>query len=535
MVKIGILGAGRWGKNLVRNYAELNCLECICDTNQERLDEYKKLYPNVHMTRDMDELFSKVSAVVIASPAVYHYEHVKVALEKGKDVFVEKPLALDSEQGEELARIATQNKQLLMVGHVLNYHPVIVKIKQLLQEKVLGDIYYIQSSRLSHGMFRTEENVLWSFAPHDISIIMNLLEENPKKVQAFGGSYLLDGIEDTCTIHLEFSGKVKGKIDVNWLHPTKEQKLVIAGSEGLLVFDDCNEWSKKLQLIKQPITWETPTLPLPNKTPPQSIEVEEKEPLKEECRHFIQSCQNRTEALTNGNEGLSVLRVLQAAQKSLDSNNQAISMHTHSDYFIHPTAIVHETASIGKESKVWHFSHIMQDAIIGEACTLGQNVFVANGVRIGSNVKIQNNISVFSGVVCEDNVFLGPSMTFTNIKNPRSEFPRNGQYTLTYVRKGVTVGANATIVCGVELGEYCFIGAATVVTKDVKPFALVVGSPGKQIGWVNRHGNRLDLPLSAPHGDTIEVMCPDTHDIYQLNGDDLSIKVMKNTLELAHA
>jgi UDP-2-acetamido-3-amino-2,3-dideoxy-glucuronate N-acetyltransferase len=160
---------------------------------------------------------------------------------------------------------------------------------------------------------------------------------------------------------------------------------------------------------------------------------------------------------------------------------------------IHPTAIVEQGAKIGDETKIWHFSHIMPSAIIGNKCNIGQNVFIADGVVLGNNVKIQNNVSLYTGVVCEDDVFLGPSCVFTNVINPRSSVNRKSEYAKTIVKKGVSVGANATIVCGNDLGEYCFIGAGAVVTKYVPPYALVVGNPAKQIGWISEYGHRLDF------------------------------------------
>lgn len=162
-----------------------------------------------------------------------------------------------------------------------------------------------------------------------------------------------------------------------------------------------------------------------------------------------------------------------------------------SEYYCHPTAIIDEGARIGKNTKIWHFTHIMKNCIIGENCNIGQNVFIAEGVILGNNVKVQNNVSIYTGVICEDDVFLGPSMVFTNVINPRSAIIRKDQYKKTLVKKGATIGANATIVCGVTIGEYAFVGAGAVVTKDVKPYALVVGNPARQIGWMSEYGHRL--------------------------------------------
>ncbi len=182
-------------------------------------------------------------------------------------------------------------------------------------------------------------------------------------------------------------------------------------------------------------------------------------------------------------------------------------------FFAHPTAVIDEGAEIGPGTKVWHFCHIMPGAQIGAGCSLGQNVFVAAGVVLGDNVKVQNNVSVYTGVICEDDVFLGPSMVFTNVVNPRSAVVRKDEYRSTRVGRGASIGANATIVCGHDIGAYAFIGAGSVVTKDVPPFALVVGNPARQIGWMSEHGERLHFD------ETGRAHCPGSGDVYLLQGD----------------
>lgn len=181
-------------------------------------------------------------------------------------------------------------------------------------------------------------------------------------------------------------------------------------------------------------------------------------------------------------------------------------------YFAHETAVIDEGCAIGDDCKIWHFSHIMNDAVLGEKCNLGQNVVISPGVKLGRNVKVQNNVSIYTGVECEDDVFLGPSMVFTNILNPRSAVIRKDQYVKTFVRKGASIGANATVVCGNEIGAYALIGAGAVVTKDVKPYALVLGNPSKQVGWVSSFGHRLDFQNG-------EAICPESKERYVLEND----------------
>jgi UDP-2-acetamido-3-amino-2,3-dideoxy-glucuronate N-acetyltransferase len=180
------------------------------------------------------------------------------------------------------------------------------------------------------------------------------------------------------------------------------------------------------------------------------------------------------------------------------------------EYFAHETAVIDEGCKIGKGTKIWHFSHIMSPCTIGENCNIGQNVVVSPDVVLGRNVKVQNNVSIYTGVTCEEDVFLGPSMVFTNIINPRSHIIRKEQYIRTLVRKGASIGANATIVCGNEIGEYAFIGAGAVVTKNVKPYELIVGNPGRHVGWMSEYGHRLEFD------DNGIAECPESHEKYQL-------------------
>ncbi len=185
-------------------------------------------------------------------------------------------------------------------------------------------------------------------------------------------------------------------------------------------------------------------------------------------------------------------------------------MKKNQEYFAHPTAVVDEGCTIGKDSKIWHFSHLMPGCTIGERCNIGQNVVISPGVILGNNVKVQNNVSIYTGVTCEDDVFLGPSMVFTNITNPRSAVVRRDKYEKTLVRKGASIGANATIVCGHNIGEYAFIGAGAVVTKEVPPYALVVGNPARQTGWMSESGHRLDFNRDG------YAYCPESHEEYEL-------------------
>jgi UDP-2-acetamido-3-amino-2,3-dideoxy-glucuronate N-acetyltransferase len=521
MKNLALVGAGYWGKNLARNFHALGALHTLCDASDKTLDSYGSEYEGILKTKDVNGVLKDpaISRVAIAAPAALHYDLVKRALEAGKDVFVEKPICLDIEQGRELITLAKTKGLILMVGHLLQYHPCIRAIQELLAKGDLGKLQYITSNRLNLGKIRKEENALWSFAPHDISVLLSLVQgQLPKSVICTGHASLTPGVADTTLTSLDF-GDVKAHVYVSWLNPFKEQKLTVVGSHGMMVFDDTKNWKEKLVIYRNHLTWSEGAIPTPKKDNGEPLIVPESEPLRDECNHFLDCCERRIPARTDGEEGLGVLQVLDAAQQSLNKNGEAASpadisflAFKVSDFFTHPTAFVDPKAAVGKGTKIWHFSHIMAGAELGEKCNIGQNVVVSPGVKLGRNVKVQNNVSIYTGVVCEDDVFLGPSMVFTNINNPRSAVVRRDQYVETTIRTGASIGANSTIVCGNELGAYCFIGAGAVVTKPVKPYALVVGNPARQIGWMSRHGEKLEMPLL---GDG-EAICPATGEKYEL-------------------
>ncbi|HTR48135.1 MAG TPA: Gfo/Idh/MocA family oxidoreductase [Verrucomicrobiae bacterium] len=507
--RVGVVGCGYWGRNLVRNFHELGALAAICDLQQENLGAMRQQY-GVPATDRVDELLMMrdVQAVVVAAPAALHYELAKKALLCGKDVFVEKPLALQLEQGAELVDLARARSRILMVGHLLHYHPATAALQRMLEDGELGKIEYISSSRLNFGKLRTEEDILWSFAPHDISMILHLLGEPPTTVAAQGASYLNHPISDVTLTILAFKSGVKAHIFVSWLHPFKEQKIVIVGDRKMAVFDDTSS-ENKLVLYPHRIEWVN-RMPVARRAEGEVIALENVEPLRAECAHFLDCVEHRKRPRTDGENGLEVLRVLHAAGQSIHEQGRPISFEANvaPTFFVHPSAIVDQPCEIGSGTKVWHFSHVMKGSRIGANCNLGQNVHVASDVRIGRNVKIQNNVSVYTGVELEDDVFCGPSMVFTNVMTPRSHVNRKSEYRRTLIRKGASLGANSTIICGVTVGEYAFVGAGAVVTKDVPAHALVAGVPARRVGWVCECGVRLQ-----PSGDILT--CPGCENSYR--------------------
>ena len=489
--KIAVIGNGAWGRNLVRNFHALGVLKYVCDSRAEALQEAHDLF-GVDTCSSLKQLIDdpEIQGVAIAAPAAQHHQLAKECLLAGKDVYVEKPLSLRVDEGRELVEIAEATQRMLMVGHILQYHPAILKLKELIGSGEFGRIQYIYSSRLNWGKLRSEENILWSFAPHDISAILYLLDEVPISVTASGGSYVNPKIYDTTLTACEFESGVKAHIFVSWLHPFKEQRLVIVGAQKMAVFDDV-EREHKLVMYSHSIDWLN-RLPIAHKGEGQAVPLPTDEPLKKECEHFIESIVTRRTPRTDGRNGVKVLEVLDACERSLHGGAASVQVHeAATKYFVDPTAVIDSDSEIGSGTRIWHFSHVMSGSRIGCYCNLGQNVVIGPGVRIGDRVKIQNNVSVYTGVELEDDVFCGPSMVFTNVINPRSHVERKHEYKRTLVRRGATIGANATILCGVILGQYCFVAAGAVVTTDVPDYALVMGVPAVQAGWVCICGDRL--------------------------------------------
>jgi UDP-2-acetamido-3-amino-2,3-dideoxy-glucuronate N-acetyltransferase len=497
--QVAIIGTGYWGKNLVRNFHDLGALAAVCDSSEDTLRRFGEQYPTCRTITSYSEVLSDeaFTAVAIATPAETHANLVREALLAGKDVFVEKPLCLSLPTGEELVALARERGRILMVGHLLWYHPAIVQLKELIDEGELGRIQYIYSNRVNLGKIRREENILWSFAPHDISVILGLLDEMPDEVRAQGGNYLHQRIADVTVSLLSFPSGVKAHIFVSWLHPFKEQKLVVVGDRKMAVFDDL-EKKDKLLLYPHSIDWKH-HIPIAQRSEAQVVSLELGEPLRAECQHFLDCVTSRRRPRTDGEEGLRVLQVLQQCQATLDpqpflgpTHRAAPELNQH-PYFAHESAYVDQGAEIGEGTSIWHFSHVLKGARIGNHCKIGQNVVIGAKVTIGNGVKIQNNVSVYEGVTLEDSVFCGPSMVFTNVFNPRSEIPRMTELRPTLVKQGATLGANCTIICGITVGRYSFVGAGAVVTKDVPDHGLVVGNPARLAGWMCRCGAKLDL------------------------------------------
>ena len=271
---VAIIGTGYWGKNLVRNFHQIGSLKLICDKNETVLKVLKEQHEGIDTCFALSQVLERedIDGLVIATPAETHFTLAREALLSGKHVFVEKPLVLNETEGRELIEIAREKKKVLMVGHLLQYHPCFTKLKDLVMSGELGRVNYIYSHRLNFGKIRREENILWSFAPHDISMILSLAGEEPESILTTGGYYLHQRIADVTSTHFEFASGLHAHIFVSWLHPFKEQKLVVVGDKKMAVFDDTRPWQEKLLIYPHHVEWVN-GLPTPEKAEPERVDV----------------------------------------------------------------------------------------------------------------------------------------------------------------------------------------------------------------------------------------------------------------------
>jgi predicted dehydrogenase len=334
MTNIAVVGAGGWGKNLIRNYYQIpeSSLKTVCDLDTKKLEQIKSLYPGVSTTTDFDEVIKDpvIQGIVIATTGETHFELCSRALDAGKDVYVEKPFTLHVAEAEQLVAKADQLGRIIMVGHLLEYHPVVNRLKEMINAGDLGQIHYIYSQRLNLGTVREDENALWNFAPHDISVILYLLGKEAVDVSARGQCYLRNNIEDVVFLSINFADGTTGHIHVSWLDPHKVRKTTIVGSKKMAVFDDM-ESSEKLRVYDKGAKFsedyntfaEYVGLRFGDITIPH---INVGEPLKLECTHFIECINSRQQPLSDGRDGLRVIKVLEAAQQSLKQNGQPVSI-----------------------------------------------------------------------------------------------------------------------------------------------------------------------------------------------------------------
>jgi predicted dehydrogenase len=322
--RVAVLGCGHWGQNLVRNFNDLRALAGIYDPLEKGRQRGTEIAPTARVFTHYSEILADpdIQAVVIATPAETHFSLSKAALESGKDVFVEKPLCIRYAEGLELHRLAQRCERVLMVGHLLEYHPAVVALRQLITAGDLGKVNYIYSNRLNFGKIRVEENALWSFAPHDIAVILRIVGEEPLEVTCSGGSYITPNLADVTVSCLHFRTGLRAHIFVSWLNPFKEQKLVVIGDRKMAVFNDVSK-DEKLVLFDQHVGFNE-RQPILQKGSTALVPLPADEPLRLECEHFLNAIRTREVPLTDSRSALSVLRVLQACQSSLQLNGRPI-------------------------------------------------------------------------------------------------------------------------------------------------------------------------------------------------------------------
>ena len=325
--QIALVGCGYWGKNLCRNFHELGALAQVVDATENGQSTARSIAPEVAVTSNFEEVLNnpEIKGIALATPAETHCDLAVQAMEKGKDVFVEKPMALTLEDAEKMKTVAEETGRILMVGHLLEYHAAVLKLREMISSGELGEINYIYSNRLNFGKVRTGENALWSFAPHDVAVILRLMGRAPVEVSSCGGSYLTNGIADTTLSNLRFTDESRAHIFVSWLHPFKEQRLVVVGDKKMAIFNDVAPLGEKLQLYPQNVEFDGP-MPILKKEDAEFVEHANTEPLREECNHFLECIQSRKQPLTNAQSGIDVLQVLHACQQSIQQNGAPVSL-----------------------------------------------------------------------------------------------------------------------------------------------------------------------------------------------------------------
>ncbi len=327
MINLAVLGVGYWGPNLLRNFSQIDGVRvaAVCDADASRLAYIHQKYPEPRLIEDYREVLANpgIQAVAIALPAKLHYKIAMEALRAGKHVFVEKPLALTSEECLQLIRVAEEEDKILMVGHTFEYNAAVNVLKDEIRKGTLGRIYYVNSQRLNLGKIRQDVNVMWNLAPHDVSIILYILQQEPLAVSARGISYIQDGIEDVVFIDLVFQDDVRAHIHVSWLDPVKVRRMTVVGSKKMAVYDDVAEvklmiYDKGIDVSSSGISYRKGNVLIPK--------IDLREPLNAECSHFIHCITNHQRPRTDGYDGLRVTRVLEAAQRSLENNGEEVAL-----------------------------------------------------------------------------------------------------------------------------------------------------------------------------------------------------------------
>lgn len=517
---VAVLGATGSGGNLLRILSHLGHTVLVCEPDADLRARIAKGYPKFPKVSSEAEVFSQksIAAVCIAGPIEQRAALTKQALAAGKHVLVDRPLLCADSEAETLYEQARRAQRILMSAHMLNYHPAFLAMARLLRDGSLGKARYIYVERTHHAHFRREEHAVYGFSPNDLAMVLDLADVNPAGITAVGPSRR-EGVADHTTLHLDFPSGLQAHLFHSWMHPFRRHQLVIVGSKQTAVFDETRPWEDKLRLYKS-----TRNTDLPSEWDDDHIAVDltGREPLRGLCERFLDLVAQGDETHAQARLTRRVTQTLNAGLRSLQDRNSRYDLPDLSaedtlpggipvaaleqarrtaaatmDHFIHPTAVVDDGVTLGSGSRVWHFAHILTGAQLGEGVVVGQNVMIGQDVEVGARCKIQNNVSVVQGVTLEDEVFVGPSVVFTNVAVPRAAISRKDQFINTRIKTGASLGANSTVRCGVSIGRYSFVEAGAHVTEDVPDHAMVAGAPAQFIDWICVCGHILSKKMSC--------------------------------------
>ncbi len=521
-VRIAVVGLGSRGRLTAREAIEAGALAAVCDVDPVVLVDTARALGEVRAESDYLRLLAApdVQAVALCTPPATWDGMVEAALHAGKDIYLDAPLVLPLTRGRALLDLVAERRRLLMSGPVLRFAPAVEALMALVRDGRLGTLRYL------HGRhFKAAPTVAEPPADAGLSVTLghllaDLVPSPPGRVLTRATTWRSARHPDVTETLLDFPGGPRVLLHAAALGGFGGVfELEIIGDRGAArLWRDAED---HLHLAVD--ADEAIDLPLPSSG---------SQARAASLRHFLDAVATRRPALQGSDGLLALWRLLAAAQRSLDAGAEvpfgpgAGAASTAPapvavpglapGVVLHPTVQVDGPCEIGEGTKIWHFSKLLGPLTIGRQCSFGQNVVIERHVTIGDNVKVQNNVSIYSGVILEDDVFCGPSMVFTNIGTPRSHYPRKGQYATTRVRRGASIGANATVVCGHTLGQYCFVGAGAVVTRDVPDFALVYGNPARVMGFTCYCGIRL--PFGTGPGEHEEGACADCGRRYTRDG-----------------
>lgn len=523
-VRLAVVGLGARGQATAEAARSAGALAAICDVDPVVLVDTARALGEVRVDADYLRLLQAgdINAVALCSPPETWDGMVEAALRAGKDVYLDAPLVLPLAHGRRLLERVAEGRRVLMSGPVLRFAPVVEHLLATVRSGRLGPLRYLHGRHFKTGSTAAEPPSDAGLSVTLSHLVVELVDASPGRVLTRATAWRSARHPDVTETLLDVPGGPRVLLhaaSADAFGPAFE--LEVVGELGA-----ARLWRAPDDRLHLTLTMFAPDGE-PTDVPPPSMGTEAR---AASLRHFFEAVATRRPSLQGPDGLLALWRLVSAAQRSLDAGAEVLfgdappaapqsapSAPTLAPgVYLHPTVQMDGPCEIGEGTKIWHFSKLLGPLTIGRQCSFGQNVVIERHVTIGDNVKVQNNVSIYSGVILEDDVFCGPSMVFTNIGTPRSHYPRKGQYTTTRVRRGASIGANATVVCGHTLGQYCFVGAGAVVTRDVPDFALVYGNPARVMGFTCYCGARL--PLGTTPGERQSATCADCDRRYLRDG-----------------